>query len=207
MPTQMIDDRVWFDSTSRLEGILSEIALAKANGINLLLLAHFEATVSALEALLRARSIEHKRFSLFDSSELCMSSARKVWIGQARTFQSPTGLRTSSSEAPLQIIVTEHHPLRSNDERVIETAEALPCRSQLCFYSSLDDPLLRHFSGDSIQKLFQQLGIDKNECISHPLVTRAIRTAQEKLEDHSPRGLSTWSAEDWFTYNLRERTK
>ena len=112
-----------------------------------------------------------------------------------------------SASASLEIIVAEHHPLESKDREVVEAAEKLSCYARLCFYFSLDDPLMRHFGSDSVKALFERLGIDKSECISHHLINSAIRNAQEKIEEKVGKAVPTYSADDWFKYNLPGKTQ
>jgi preprotein translocase subunit SecA len=61
---------------------------------------------------------------------------------------------------------------------------------------------MSHFGANSIQPLFERLGIDKAECISHRLINTAIRTAQKKIEAEVGKDVPTYSAEDWFKHNL-----
>ncbi|MGH9971412.1 MAG: hypothetical protein ACREBG_26960 [Pyrinomonadaceae bacterium] len=204
MPVSLVDDRVWFDTSSKLKEICSQVDASLAEGRNALVLSHFQSTLSSLEQLLRERAIPYQKFSAYDSSILCSAADRTVWVGLARAFQPPNALNLqTAATARVQIVIAEHHPRQSKDQAVIDAAAKLACASELCFYFSLDDALLKYFDGESIQRLFRQLGIDERECISHPLVTTAIRGAQEKIEDLVPKDLQAESIEDWFKYNLR----
>lgn len=197
------DDKVWYDSKNKLREICNEVQTENGNGNNVLVLSHFPLTLFALRRLLGEREIKQVEFSLYDSSRLCSSTPGTIWLGLARAFQSPAAMPKQTPEAsPLRILVAEHHPRQSRDQELIDAAGKLPCDSQLCFHFSLDDPLLEHFGGESIRKLFQQLGIEETECITHPLVTSAIRNAQEKIEKQVPKDVQTESIEDWFKYNL-----
>ena len=53
--------------------------------------------------------------------------------------------------------------------------------------------------------LLEKLGLEENSCISHPLVTGAIRRAQEKIERTVQKEMQTESIADWFKYNLPEK--
>jgi hypothetical protein len=219
MPTTLIDDKVWWDCERKLQGICEEIIAIGIAGANVLLLAHFEGTLANVEGALRARAIESKRFSQFDAAELCSVGAGNVWSGLARSFPAPharvsdewgaTRLQTStptpietSQQVSLRIIVAEHHPRRSKDQQLLEAAATLTCEAQLTVHIALDDPLLTHFGVRSIQDLYRRLGIDEETSLSNPLITTAIRRAQEKIESQVPRDLPAWSIEDWFRHNL-----
>jgi len=218
MPTALIDDQVWWDKRRKLKGICEQIAAASSTGSKVLLLAHFEGTLASAESALRMHSIEMERFAQFDSGVLCSPDSDrrgKVWSGLARSFQAThkggagdwgaTRLRSpveTPSQIPLQIIVAEHHPLRSKDEYVIQAAATITCEAQLTVHVALDDPLLTNFGTRSIQALYKRLGIDEEICLSNPMINTAIRQAQEKIESQVPRDLPAWSIEDWFRHNL-----
>lgn len=212
MPAALIDDKVWWNLERKLTGIGDEIAATTNTGRNVLLLAHFEGTLALLGKPLHARSIEHQRFVTSDSSMLCHPGSEgsgKVWVGPAKAFLPLTTQAATRVETPLvpplEIIVAEHHPLRSRDEQLINAAGTLGCRAQLTFHISLDDPLLVHFGVTSIQHLFKQLGMGEETCLSNSLITTAIRRAQEKIESGTPKDLPAHSIADWFKYNHAEK--
>jgi preprotein translocase subunit SecA len=205
MPVSQNDDRVWFDEAIKLDQICNDVSAGQGSGHSVLLLSHFEATLACLTALLRQKGIRHERFSSLNPSELCTSSPGKVWLGSARGLPLANEMSPAIAGALLEIIVAEHHPIQSRDQEVIDAAAKLACEAQLCFYFSLDDPVMKHFGSASIQALFERLGIEKSECISHHLVTKAIRTAQENIESKVGKDVPTHSVEDWFKYNLPEK--
>ena len=196
------DDKVWFDEATKLNQISDEISAHLANRQNVLLLSHFGATVSRLAPLLRQAGMRYEQFSSLNPSELCSATPGKVWLGAASAFQVSSGTAKSSG-GPLQIIVAEHHPIRSRDQIVIDAAAGLTCEVELRFHFSLDDPVMKHFGAETVKALFERLGVNKDECISHPLVTTAIRNAQKKIESQVGRDVPTHSADDWLKYNLR----
>jgi preprotein translocase subunit SecA len=50
------------------------------------------------------------------------------------------------------------------------------------FFMSLEDPLLRIFAGDRINKIMVMLKMPEGEAIEHSMVTRSIESAQRKVE-------------------------
>ncbi|TXI37599.1 MAG: preprotein translocase subunit SecA, partial [Methylophilus methylotrophus] len=50
------------------------------------------------------------------------------------------------------------------------------------FYLSLEDPLLRIFSGERVAAIMTRLNMPEGEAIEHAMVTRAIENAQRKVE-------------------------
>ena len=199
----LADDKVWFDSERKLAGIVSDISSEVAAGNNLLILSHFPIALTKLIQSLTEASIQHRSYSAYDVAQLCEAAPGTVWVGSARAFQAPSKLHASGpNKTALKILILEHHPRRSKDQALLDFAAQLSCEPEVRFYFSLDDPLLLHFNGDAIQRLFKKMGIDESESVSHPLITKAMANAQEKLESSVPQDLQAESIEDWFRYNL-----
>jgi hypothetical protein len=208
MATLPFEEKVWVDGGRKLEGIRQDLALAAAQRSNVLLLAHFEETLSALGSMLRARSVQFRTHFNDDASALCADGhgdeAPKLWLTLASHFGARGSAPTGDTRGPgVLILVAEHHPLASGDEAVLEAAARVPCRSRIVFHAALTDALLMHLGGERLQRLTKTLGLEETECISHPLVSAAIRRAQEKLSRQVAGELPTRSAEEWFKYNLR----
>jgi preprotein translocase subunit SecA len=204
VPVIVNEDKVWFDEARKLEHICVDVATSHVDGRSVLILSHFEATLESLTTALRAKQITYERFSSLNPAELCTSASGKVWLGSARAFQVAYEMTSPTAGSVLQIIVAEHHPMHSRDREIVDAAAKLSCPAQLCFYFSLDDPVMTHFGAETIKSLFERLGIDKGECISHHLINTAMRTAQEKIEKQVGKDVPTHSAADWFRYNLPE---
>ena len=202
MPVNINEDKVWFDEARKFEHICTDIFEAQEKRRSVLVLSHFESTLASLSSALRQKGILHERFSSLNPAELCRSAPGKVWFGSAAAFHVTNELMSPGEGSSLEIIVAEHHPIHSRDKSVVDAAAKLSCNAQLCFYFSLEDPVMKHFGAETIKALFERLGIDKNECISHHLINAAIRNAQEKIETQVGKDVATYSAEDWFKYNL-----
>jgi preprotein translocase subunit SecA len=205
MSVTLNEDKVWFDEARKLEHICADISVVRSDGRRVLVLSHFESTLTSLTSALREQGIHHERFSSLNPAELCMSAPGKVWFASASAFQVANEMTAIVHGSRLEIIVAEHHPMHSRDQQIVDAAGKLSCDAQLCFYFSLDDPVMQHFGNERIKALFERLGIDKNECISHHLINTAIRTAQEKIEKQVGKDVPTHSAADWFKYNLRDK--
>lgn len=201
MPVTLTEDKVWFDETQKLEQICNLISVSINDGRSVLLLSHFDFTLTSLSILLRAKGIAFEQFSSLNPAELCGGASGKVWVGSTRAFKVVSESSASATQ-PLDIIIAEHHPMASRDQELIDAAAKLPCHAQLGFYFSLDDPVMKHFGNETIKALFERLGMDKRECISHHLINTAVRAAQEKIEAEVGKDVSTHSATDWFKYNL-----
>ncbi|HEV7475243.1 MAG TPA: hypothetical protein VGN90_14415 [Pyrinomonadaceae bacterium] len=202
MPVILNEDKVWFDEARKLESLCVDVATAQANGHSVLLLSHFESSLASLVAALRGQGINYQAFSSLNPSELCANPPGKVSLSAARTFQVPKQMTAANGSSVVEIMVAEHHPMHSRDQEIVDAAAKLVCKTELTFYFSLDDPVMKHFGAETIKALFERLGIGKSECISHHLINTAIRGTQEKIESKVGKDVPTYSAADWFKYNL-----
>ncbi len=85
----------------------------------------------------------------------------------------------------LHIIGTERHEARRIDNQLRGRAGRQGDPGSSRFYLSLEDDLLRIFGSERIRKLMDRLGMEEGEPIEHKLVTRAIATAQKRVETHN----------------------
>jgi hypothetical protein len=86
----------------------------------------------------------------------------------------------------------EHYPLFSKEENLLGKSKA----TKVWFINSLEDPILKIFSGN-ISKMMNTLGMDKDECIEHKLVSKSIINAQKRLEKGVWSDFFAKSGDDW----------
>jgi preprotein translocase subunit SecA len=82
----------------------------------------------------------------------------------------------------LHIIGTERHESRRVDNQLRGRAGRQGDSGSSRFYLSLEDQLLRIFSGDRVSAIMARLNMPEGEAIEHSMVTRAIENAQRKVE-------------------------
>jgi preprotein translocase subunit SecA len=82
----------------------------------------------------------------------------------------------------LHIIGTERHESRRVDNQLRGRSGRQGDPGSSRFYLSLEDDLLRIFGSERIQRIMDRLGMEEGEPIEHKLVTRAISTAQKRVE-------------------------
>lgn len=85
----------------------------------------------------------------------------------------------------MHIIGTERHEARRIDNQLRGRAGRQGDPGSSRFYLSLEDDLLRLFGSDRISTIMEKLGIEEGEPIEHSMVTRAIETAQKRVEAHN----------------------
>ena len=82
----------------------------------------------------------------------------------------------------LHIIGTERHEARRIDNQLRGRAGRQGDPGSSRFYLSLEDDLMRLFGSDNISGIMDRLGLEEDQPIEHPLVTRAIENAQRRVE-------------------------
>lgn len=85
----------------------------------------------------------------------------------------------------LYVIGTERHESRRIDNQLRGRSGRQGDPGESRFYLSLEDPLMRIFNGEVIQRLMDRFNVPDDEPITAPLVTRSIESAQKKVEAHN----------------------
>ena len=85
----------------------------------------------------------------------------------------------------LHIIGTERHESRRIDNQLRGRSGRQGDAGSTRFYLSLEDNLMRIFASEKVSSLMQKLGMEDNEAIEHPWVSKAIENAQRKVESHN----------------------
>ena len=92
--------------------------------------------------------------------------------------------RGCHSDPPCGLVVigTERHDSRRIDRQLRGRSGRQGDPGDSVFFLSLEDDLMRLFGSDRIAKIMDRTGAEDGEVITHPLVTRAIESAQKRVE-------------------------
>ncbi|MFH1846607.1 MAG: preprotein translocase subunit SecA [Candidatus Omnitrophota bacterium] len=88
-------------------------------------------------------------------------------------------------EGGLHVVGTERHEARRIDDQLRGRSGRQGDPGSSRFYLSLEDDLMRIFGSDRIKSVMDRLGMEEGEVIENPLVSRAIRTAQQRVESQN----------------------
>lgn len=184
---KMLGDRVWISHAAKLAGIARDIEYRVAEDTAaVLVVAHFPSTLAALQQIVQATPVE-RPVSVVLARDLNASMAERLRL---------------SEEVRIDLVVAERHLLPSEDQRLVEFAELLPCTSYLGQHLSIDDPLLDRFVGDSVRTMLEAIGMKPTEAIDSPIVTRRILAVQKKIAEAATGNVAADSAEEWLKANL-----
>ncbi len=85
----------------------------------------------------------------------------------------------------LHILGTERHESRRIDNQLRGRSGRQGDPGSSRFYVALEDSLMRIFGSDRISSLLQKMGLEEDEDIQHPWISKAIENAQRKVEAHN----------------------
>ena len=97
-----------------------------------------------------------------------------------------------------RVILLEHYPLCSREEQLWQNWKP----EVIYILNSLDEPLFNYFGGENAAMLMGKMGLKENEAIEHPMVSRALKNAQQKLEKQVLNEHTATSQEEWFRRNI-----
>lgn len=182
---QVLNDRIWLSQNAKINGIKQQIR-QQADSAAILLVAHFEETMQQLRSITTGDD-----------------SGTPVHLVLAENLTSDITSRLKTDEtSTIDLIVAERHPLKSADDALMLFAEALPCRCRVAYHLSLEDPLLKLFVGEVVEKMLESLGMKEDEPIESQMVSRRIRAAQQKNEERAFGNSRAFSAAEWLESNM-----
>ncbi len=85
----------------------------------------------------------------------------------------------------LTVIGTERHEARRIDNQLRGRCGRQGDPGSSKFFIAMEDELMRLFGSDRISAMMQRLGMQEGDEIQHPLVSRAMETAQRRVEAHN----------------------
>jgi preprotein translocase subunit SecA len=85
----------------------------------------------------------------------------------------------------LHIVGTERHESRRIDNQLRGRAGRQGDPGSTRFYLSLEDDLMRIFTGERVKNLMDRMGMPDDEPIQHPWVTKSVENAQHKVEQRN----------------------
>lgn len=103
----------------------------------------------------------------------------------------------STQISNIKLILLEHFPLRNKEENLILNLNP----TQVIVLNSLDEPLFEVFGSEEIIRLMKSLGMKEDEMIEHPMISKSIVRAQQKLEQKVICENSANSSKEWFERN------
>ena len=102
--------------------------------------------------------------------------------GRGTDIKLGAGVKESGG---LYILGTERHESRRIDRQLRGRSGRQGDPGTSKFFISLEDDLMRLFSGDRITNVMGRLGMEEGEAIQHPLISKSVERAQKKVEENN----------------------
>ena len=194
------DDVFWLQDSARVGGVIAAASQALQSGSHVLVVTHIPRRVehmadAATRAGLALDGIPSPMTAVELSGRMRAQPAPCIFLTLA-SMLSPS-LHRTESQRPQNVIVlvADRYPLRTQDDAIVSFAESLHA-AQIVFHSCIKDPLFAVFRGDQTEKILRAMGMKDNDPLSHPMLARSVRRAQEKLakrcRDHAQ--VESWLA-------------
>ncbi len=90
-----------------------------------------------------------------------------------------------SEKGGLHVLGTERHEARRIDNQLRGRSGRQGDPGSSRFYLSLEDDLMRIFGSDRIKLVMDKMGMEEGQDIQHPFITKAIESAQKRVEQHN----------------------
>ena len=104
-----------------------------------------------------------------------------------------SALRTGAGE----IIFLEHYPLHEKEIALVREST----QQKFTVYNSLTEPFFTHFGSEKIIELMNRMGFGENEPLQHPMISTAVKNAQQKLAKKITIEQSAVSQQEWMRKN------
>ncbi|MBP3475812.1 MAG: preprotein translocase subunit SecA [Lachnospiraceae bacterium] len=193
-PVARIDhqDAVYKTKREKLKAIIDAVEQAHAKGQPVLVGTINIDSSEELSALLKKRGIEHKVLNA-KFHELEAEIVADAGIHGAVTIATNMAGRGTDiklddearAAGGLMIIGTERHESRRIDNQLRGRSGRQGDVGESKFYISLEDDLMRLFGSDRMITMFNALGIPEGQEIQHKALTKAIESAQKKIESNN----------------------
>jgi preprotein translocase subunit SecA len=187
-----IADVVYKTENGKFKAVVEEIVRRHENKQPVLVGTVSIENSERLSEMLKKRGITHKVLNAKYHAEEAEIISR---AGQSDSVTIATNMagrgtdillgETVPSLGGLHIIGTERHESRRIDNQLRGRAgrQGDPGSSQ--FYLSLEDELMRRFGSENIMGMMERLGFDEDQPIESRLISRAIESAQKRVEGNN----------------------
>jgi preprotein translocase subunit SecA len=192
MVRQDMKDVIYKTESSKFNMVAAEIERRHATGQPVLVGTVSISKSEYLSELLKKKKIPHKVLNAkyhAEESEIVALAGQKNAVtiatnmaGRGTDIMLGEGV---SELGGLHIIGTERHESRRIDNQLRGRAGRQGDTGSSQFYLSLEDELMRRFGSDNIMSMMNRLGFEEDQPIESGLITRAVESAQRKVEGNN----------------------
>ena len=193
-PVARIDrqDSVYKTKKEKLHAVIAEVEAAHAKGQPVLVGTITIEASEEISKLLTRKGIPHKvlnaKFHELEAEIVAEAGAHGMVTIATNMAGRGTDIKLddeSKAAGGLKIIGTERHESRRIDNQLRGRAGRQGDPGESRFYISLEDDLMRLFGSEKLLSMFNTIGIPENQEIEHGMLTKAIESAQKKIEGNN----------------------
>lgn len=184
-----LSDVIYKTERAKFNAVVSEIVERHKNSQPVLVGTVSIENSEKISELLKRKGIKHKvlnaKFHAEEAEIIAMA-------GQASAVTIATNMAGRGTDillgegvpavGGLHIIGTERHESRRIDNQLRGRAGRQGDPGSTQFYLSLEDDLMKRFGADNITSMMDRLGFEEDQPIMNGLITRAVESAQRRVE-------------------------
>jgi preprotein translocase subunit SecA len=185
-------DRIYKTRREKYNAVLDEVERLHGLGLPALIGTTSVEVSETLSKMLKRRGLPHEVLNAKyheREAEIVAGAGQKGALtiatnmaGRGTDIKLGKDLDLTVEEAGLQIIGTERHESRRIDRQLRGRAGRQGDPGASLFFLSLEDDLMRLFGSDRIARYMDKTGAEEGEVITGLLVTKAIESAQKRVE-------------------------
>ena len=182
-------DVIYKTKRAKYKAVINEIKERHKTGQPVLVGTTSIAQSEELSAFLKKQGIDHNVLNAKHHEKEAEIVAQAGQKNQVTIATNMAGRGTDivlGAEVPalggLHIVATERHESRRIDNQLRGRAGRQGDPGSTRFFLSLEDDLMRLFGSANIATVMEKLGMDEDDPIEHPLITKSIEQAQKKVE-------------------------
>ena len=183
------DDLVYKTKREKYNAVIDEITGAHHRGQPVLVGTIAVETSELLSRMLKRKNIPHNVLNAKQHQKEAEVVARAGQRGAVTIATNMAGRGTDiklgegvKEAGGLHILGTERHDSRRIDLQLRGRSGRQGDPGSSVFYLSLEDDLMRLFGSDKVASIMDRMGIEEGEVITAGMITRAISSAQQKVE-------------------------
>ncbi|MBQ3028297.1 MAG: preprotein translocase subunit SecA [Lachnospiraceae bacterium] len=186
------DDVVYKTRREKLKAIVDEIIEAHETGQPVLVGTITIEASEELSDMLKRRNIPHKVLNakfhemeaqiVADAGQYGAVTIATNMAGRGTDIKLGEGVKELGG---LKIIGTERHESRRIDNQLRGRAGRQGDPGESKFFISLEDDLMRLFGSERLITMFNSLGLQEGEQITHKMLSSAVEKAQKKIENNN----------------------
>ncbi len=186
------DDVVYKTRREKLQAIVREIIEANEKGQPVLVGTITIEASEELSDMLKRRGVPHKVLNakfhemeaqiVADAGQYGAVTIATNMAGRGTDIKLGEGVKELGG---LKIIGTERHESRRIDNQLRGRAGRQGDPGESKFFISLEDDLMRLFGSERLITMFNSLGLQDGEQITHKMLSSAVEKAQKKIENNN----------------------